>query len=349
MKKIIAALVALTMLLSCLGAFAESAEEVEATVYGPKIGVDFYSFNAEFRTMSEEYMAEGMSEQEAHAQTTRDLLTAIAEMGYEGVQYTPWFAWYDIDAAELKTLCEELGLEQLAPHYGVYLNWTEEEWPEQLAYLEACGINGITLDHNTPSQRVTGDPAIQITQDDLAAWAEQTIADIQYLFDNYEKYGYEDFVVGYHAHSWEFVRIREYGFRNLVEIIYDTFGDSVIMDLDTAWAATSHAGTTERLTHPWEDAALGEEGLVQYLWENGNMFPWIRLEDVNMETGYSAPIGQGDLEWDEIISAAVAHDCEWLIVQDHDEEQYNRNIFESLQCSIDYLNEMYKSLGLERQ
>lgn len=346
MKKIIAALIALTMLLSGLGAFAESAEEVEATVYGPKIGVDLFNFDTEFAAMSEAYIAEGMSEQEAHAQATRDLLVAVAEMGYEGVQYTRWFEWYDIDAAELKALCEELGLEQLAPHFGIYVNWTEEEWPEWLAYLEACGINGITMDLNMPFS-IAGGMDNQITQDHLAQWAEQTIAQLQYLFDHYETYGYEDFVVGYHPHSWEFVRIREYGFRNLVEIIYDTFGDSVILDIDTAWAAISHPDG--RLTHPWEDAALGEEGLVQYLWENGNMFPWIRLEDVNMETGYSAPIGQGDLEWDEIISAAVAHDCEWLIVQDHDEEQYNRNIFESLQCSIDYLNEMYKSLGLERQ
>lgn len=218
-----------------------------------------------------------------------------------------------------------------------------------MAYLRKAGINGITLDHNTPSQRVTGDTTAQITQDDLSKWAKITIDDLRYLFDHYEKYGYSDFVVGYHAHSWEFVRIRDYGYRNLVEIIYDTFGDKVLLDLDTAWAATSHSGRSEKLTYPWNKYALGADGLVDYLWENGNMFPWLRLEDVVMETGYSASVGQGDLNWDEIMNAAMAHGTEWFIVQDHDQEKYNRTILQSLQCSMDYLNELYTVHGVQRQ
>lgn len=213
--------------------------------------------------------------------------------------------------------------------------------------MKEAGVPGICVDHNTPSQRVTQDLEKAVTQDDLAVWAQRTIDDINYVFDHYKKYGYEDLTVAYHAHSWELVPIRTFGNRNLCEIVHDTFGDTVVMDIDTAWAAVSHLGNTEHVTEPYQDYLLGRDGLVDYLWENGNMFKWLRLEDVDVKTGLSLPVGQGSLDWKEILSAAQAHGCEWLIIQDHDQAKFNRDIYQSVDCSMAYLREMYKTLGWE--
>ena len=97
----------------------------------------------------------------------------------------------------------------------------------------------------------------------------------------------------------------------------------------------------------YTDYLLGNDGLVNYLWENGNMFKWLRLEDVEMKTGLSLPVGQGSLDWKEILSAVQAHGCEWLIIQDHDQAAFNRDIYQSMRCSLSYLEQMYITLGWE--
>ena len=35
----------------------------------------------------------------------------------------------------------------------------------------------------------------------------------------------------------------------------------------------------------------------------------------------------------------------WLIIQDHDQAKFNRDIYQSVDCSMAYLREMYKTLG----
>ena len=79
--------------------------------------------------------------------------------------------------------------------------------------------------------------------------------------------------------------------------------------------------------------------------QHKRLFKWLRLEDVDVKTGLSLPVGQGSLDWKEILSAAQAHGCEWLIIQDHDQAKFNRDIYQSVDCSMAYLREMYKTLG----
>lgn len=367
-KKAITILLLLAMMLSTVSALAEgvmegydpawygpdarstmsvkrATEGEDEVVYGPKIAADFFAFSPNLRQISKELVEQGMSQKEANAEATRQTMRIIGEMGFQGVQMPPWFSWWDIDAAELKAICDEYGLEQLDTQWITYLYWSEEEWEYYLAYMKEADVPGICVDHNTPSQRVTQDVTKPMTQDDLAAWAQRTIDDINYVFDHYKKYGYEDMTVAYHAHSWELVPIRAFGFRNMCEIVHDTFGDAVAMDIDTAWAAVSHLGNTEHVQEAYQDHLLGRDGLVDYLWENGNMFKWLRLEDVDVKTGLSLPVGQGSLDWKEILSAVQAHGCEWLIIQDHDQASFNRDIYQSFQCSLDYLEQMYITLG----
>ena len=342
MKKIASLLLALLLL--CAGlAFAEEATEEAEIVYGPAIGCTLYTVRNEYNAMREEQLAAGATEQEAATYALTECLRRIAAMGYTA--YQPNHAntnWYLMDAAELKALNEELGLTCISPHMVTAWSMSDEELTDFLLYLDAIDATGISLDTSSPEEEgwEWGD---RITQDMILNWTNQIIEKMTFMRDKIDELGL-DLKVGFHAHSYEWIPVEAEGGRYMLDILYGEFGKEFDWHFDTSHMVYPNVGFDA--IYPYDFP--GEEGLIEYLWAHGNQYNFIHFKDVDCEGYYTTAIGQGDIEWNEVLRACAYHGIQLVLVEDNAPGSYNRDAFGSLQVSINYLNDMYHSLGLTR-
>lgn len=336
MKKIIALLLAL-LLMSSASALAQEAETAEV-VQGPKVGIILYTMRNDMAAAIEEKVAAGTAEADAQKEVLFDAMERIAEMGYQGVQMT---TFYSVPAAELKAKADELGLTLLPPHWA-NVNWTDEEWTTNLQYLVDAGIPGLFLaSSQAPGRdRWTTTP---MTQKDLDAWVVSLSDTLTAMQAQIEKSGY-DLFVGYHSHCFEVVPIESYGGKCLMDVIYDSFNGAVPLELDLAWATWPNSPTTVEVMDPYQP--MLSDGLAAYLKTHGNQFTeYLHLKDVDFETGEPTAIGQGDLEWNELLPIVQSFGTEWLIVENDRPESFNRDGFQDAQVTINYLKDLYQTLG----
>lgn len=345
-KKFLSVLIAGMMALGSLTgtmAFAAEAETEaaeEVITYGPKIGMTLYTIRNEYNAMVEENMADGMEEKEAVTVALTECLHRIADMGYKG--YQPNHAnknWWLMDASELKALNEELGLTLISPHWVTAWDYSDEELSDALDYLHEAGATGISLDISQPPNDFEW--GSRLTQQMMTEWVEDVIVKLHYMEDKIAEKGY-DLRVGFHAHSMEWIPVDSYGGRYFLDILYDEFGKDFDLHFDTSHMVYPNVGFDA--IYPYDFP--GEEGLIKYLWAHGYQYNFIHAKDVDCEGYYTTAVGQGDIEWNEVVRACVASGLEWLLVEDNSPGSYNRDAFGSIKVSIDYLNEMYISLGL---
>jgi sugar phosphate isomerase/epimerase len=125
--------------------------------------------------------------------------------------------------------------------------------------------------------------------------------------------------LGYHNHDTEFLPFE--GGTVLAAILDGA--PQLVAELDTYWV----------------QAGGGE--VVQWIERLPGRVPFIHLKDYGMtlpRERYFAEIGRGNLDWSRIIPAAEAAGCEWFIVE---RDSGERDPFESLQMSYDYLSEHF--------
>lgn len=335
MKKFAAILLAMLMLFSASALAEEAATETPEVVQGPKVGIILYTMRNDMSAAIEEKVAAGTAEADAQKEVLFDTMERIAEMGYQGVQMT---TFYSVPAAELKAKADELGLTLLPPHWA-NVNWTDEEWTANLQYLADAGIPGLLLASSSIPDRDRSDTS-PITQAQLVSWRDSLVETLKAMQAQIEKNG-QDLFVGYHSHSNEVIPIEAISM-NVMDALYAEFGDSVPLELDIAWAAWPNSGVDRYL--PYQP--MRSEGLAEYFMKHGNQFTkYLHLKDVDFETGEPTAIGQGDLEWNELFPIFNMYDVEWVIVENDRPESFNRDGFQDAQVSINYLKDLYQSLG----
>lgn len=130
----------------------------------------------------------------------------------------------------------------------------------------------------------------------------------------------------YHNHSFEFMR---YGGRTGLDIVFDESDPNYLQgELDTYWV--QHGG--------------GDP--VAWVRRLKNRMPVVHLKDMAViSEGWNvqqimAEIGEGNLNWTEILSACKESNVQWYAVE---QDECQRDPFESLTISYQYL----KKLGLE--
>ena len=351
LKKFLAMLIAMILALTAVAAMAEEVEE--PTKYGPKIGVTLYTLRHKYLEIREAALAAGKSDQEASTEALTTVLHKIADMGYQGYQIN-WqdTEWFDMPAAELKALNEELGLTMVSPHWmTAWYTSSEEELEWILNYCVEVGTDGISLDVNSPS---TSDgwsvgenwsKGMPLTAKMMDAWVKHVIEQIHFMQDKIDEMGYHDLLrVGMHTHSLEWIPVETYGNRYFIDILYDEFGDTVDLHFDTSHAVYPNMGWDA--IYP-ETHILGVDGLVKYVWQHGDQYRLIHVKDVDIREQHTTAVGQGDIPWNNIIDALVYNQVEWILVEDNVPEAHNRDDYESVQTSINYLNELYITRGLE--
>ena len=125
--------------------------------------------------------------------------------------------------------------------------------------------------------------------------------------------------IGYHNHSHELAR---FDGRTALDILFERLDRSVWMEIDTYWI--THGGGDPAA---WVRRAKGR-------------IPCVHLKDMAIHpdrTQFMAEVGEGNLNWPEILQACREAGVEWYIVE---QDTCYRDPFESLGISLKNLRAM---------
>jgi sugar phosphate isomerase/epimerase len=236
-------------------------------------------------------------------------LTRVRDMGYAGVQLSAVACMNgpnpEVDAAGVREMLDALGLGAGATHrpWDDLLNRTSAE----IAFHKALGCDNVFLSMAPPEVVEAG-----------AEGYRQFFVAMRRVFDAFAS---EGILFGYHNHAVEFARSGIRGLRP-----YDVIREAewLPFELDTYWAHV---------------AGMSLPGMIRNF---SGRLPVVHLKDVGVYKGRPdiAPVGEGNLDWDEILAAFADAGTEWLMVE---LDTCPRDPFDCLEASAEFLSE---KLGL---
>ncbi|MFP4674144.1 MAG: sugar phosphate isomerase/epimerase family protein [Opitutales bacterium] len=243
-----------------------------------------------------------------HTKTAKDLATSlkrVADMGYPAVQMSAIGAMNgdnpEVDAATARKMLDDNGLKCIATH---------RPWPrlvdhvdEEIEFHKTLGCDYVAI----------GGAPCENSYEGYRKWLEET----RPVIENLKNAGIR---FGHHNHSHEFFRPERYG-KTFEDIVIDEGGADLYLELDLYWV--EHAGLN----------------CVRILERGKGRVPVIHLKDKEVIQGKNetrmAPIGEGNMDWDDIIPACEAAGVDWYAVE---QDQCYRDAFDCLQSSYDFLS-----------
>lgn len=206
-------------------------------------------------------------------------LRKLAAQGYRAVE----FAGYgNSSAAEVRATLDELGMTASSAHIGLddLLNRPQEV----LSDLNTLGCSYAVVAY-TPEDR------------------RQRVEQVREIAKTFNKYGQLCRDAGlrfaYHNHNFEFDPIGDTTMMNI--LLEDTDPELVAFELDLFWTTFAGADPLE-----WVQKLSGR-------------VPLVHVKDMEAgEARRDAPVGEGIINWQQILPACAAAGTEWYIVeQDH--------------------------------
>ena len=251
----------------------------------------------------------------------RGTLTALRDMGYDGVEFA---GLYGHTAAEVRELCRELGLVPISTHVP-YVDMLKDPAGVLSQYAE-IGCKYVAVPYLSPEHR-PGTPNFEYVVEfiGIIAKAAQPLG-IQLL---------------YHNHDFEFIRLDG---KYALDILYDTVpAELLATELDTCWVN------------------VGGEDPVAYIEKYSGRAPVVHLKDFFGEksddmyeligidnkapkrpSGFEfRPVGAGLQNFPEIIAASKKAGSEWLVVE-QDQPSMGLSPLECAAKSREYL----RSIGV---
>ncbi len=234
-----------------------------------------------------------------HCKTTEDFYDTckkVSEMGYKIVQIsgTP------LEAADMKPILDEFDLQVVVTHKGY------QDFVERIDYIidynktlgcELCGIGSMPDEYKHSSEKLS----------EFIAGMNQAA----------EKLSEAGLYLGYHNHAFEFARLD--GRFIMDRLIAETNPSKVKFIVDTYWLQ------------------MGGQNPATFIKKLGERAMAIHFKDVKPNADYSiemAEIGEGSLDWDDIIAACEEAGAKWALVE---QDVCKRSPFESLKMSYDFL------------
>lgn len=243
-----------------------------------------------------------------YCQTLPDIAETLAKVraiGYTAVQVS---GFGPVDPDEVAKLLADSGLTVAATHMGWNRFQTELDEVIRIHKAWKCdhpAIGGLPGEYLSPE-------GIKLFLDELGPIAEKLAA------------AGMDF--SYHNHSHELMRIGPDGRKTWLAELYDAADPKVLKaEIDTYWIA--HGGGDPAA---WIRKCAGRE-------------PLLHLKDMVIGPDRQqrfAPIGEGNLNWPEILKAAAASGVRWYLVEQ--DNCYDQTPFEALAASYRNL----KAMGL---
>ena len=151
---------------------------------------------------------------------------------------------------------------------------------------------------------------------------DPTAADWYTFANNYNeiasKFAGTDLRVGYHNHAHEFAR---FGGKTVMAILLELLTPDIFFELDTYWV-TAGGGSPAA----WIEKVAGR-------------IPCVHLKDMGVRNKeqYMMEVGEGNLDWPNILTACKSAGVEWYIVE---QDTCYRDPFDSLEVSYKYLAAM---------
>ena len=212
------------------------------------------------------------------AQDFLGTLRRVAGMGYRAVEFA---GLGDISPEDMRSALDEYGLRALAAHTPIQA--FREDASQAIADVKTLGCEFAVIPFLSAEMRADSN---QVQQ--LAAELNQVGA-----MCKDEGLGF-----AYHNHNFEFDEMD--GTTMYYMLTESTDPDLVQLELDVFWAQI--AGV--------DPLALME----QY----SGRIPLLHLKDMQQDGRSDAPVGEGVLPWDALVSAGVKAGAQWFIVeQDH--------------------------------
>ncbi|MDH2326924.1 sugar phosphate isomerase/epimerase [Cereibacter sp. SYSU M97828] len=214
--------------------------------------------------------------------TLEEQLAAVQEAGITAVETV---GTQKVEAAELKALLDEYGIEAISTH--AQLADLRSDLDSVVAFNKAIGNSYITVPFLKEEDRPTDAAGWQALGEELGQISEKIEA--------------EGLTLAYHNHAFEIV---DFDGKTALEIMLDAAGPEVEAELDLAWVARAGFDPAEYLGR--------FEGRVFAIHAKDNA-PEGEAED---EKGFAA-LGEGVLDWDAILPAAEEAGVTWYIIE-HD-------------------------------
>ena len=233
----------------------------------------------------------------------RDLpgtLRAVANMGYDGVEFA---GYHGRSAEELRKLVDDLGLQVAGTHIGID-TLLGDELEKTVEFNRVLG-NRFLVVPSLPEER----------RNSKAAWLETA----RLMNKIAEKVRVEGMLVGYHNHAIEFQPVNG-------DLPWDVFFGAavpdVVMQLDTGNAM--HGG-------------VSSDGILEILKRYPGRAVTVHLKEFS-STDEKALIGEGDTRWKEFFSLCkTVGGTEWYIVE---QESYAYSPLECVKRCMDNLRGM---------
>ena len=254
------------------------------------------------------------------AEDFRGTLEKIKKMGYDGVEFA---GLYDNTPAEVKAMCEEIGLTPISAHVA----YEELMADPELAFSKYAeiGVKFVAVPYLVPENRPGTDAFPNV------------VKNVAMLGKKAKEYGIQ---LLYHNHDFEFDKIDgEYA----LDVLYNTVPEEYLKtELDVCWVN------------------VGGEVPAEYIRKYSGRSPVVHLKDfygersenmydlIGIDSGAPKrpdnfefrPVGSGLNDFPAILEAAKDAGTEWVVVE-QDRPSMNLTALESIEKSIQYL----KSIG----
>ena len=220
----------------------------------------------------------------------------IKEMGYKIVQISAC----PLDAKDMKKVLDKYDLKVVVTHraFADFLNNIEGiiDYNKTLG-CEICGLGSMPLEYRNDAEGI-----------------EQFVKDVNMVAAKLKEVG---LYFGYHNHEFEFVK---YDGKSIMDRIIDgTDKEAVRFIVDTYWLQYGGKNPAAFIRR------LGERAMA------------IHFKDFKVDLKRNiamAEIGEGNLDWDDIIAACDEAGAKWAIVE---QDICQRNPFDCLKTSYEYL------------
>jgi sugar phosphate isomerase/epimerase len=227
-------------------------------------------------------------------------LQKVAKMGYEGVEFA---GYYGHEAAQLKTMLDDLGLKCAGTHTGLD-SLQGDNLKRTAEFNLALGNKFLIVPWIAPETYATKEAWIETAQKfaGISSQAKELGA-----------------LVGYHNHDFEFST--SYDGQNLMEIFARNTPEDVVVQLDTGNAIHGGGDATQVLRyHPTRARTIH---LKEYSHANPN-----------------ALIGEGEVPWQSVFEVCESNGAtDWYIVE---QESFAGTPLEGVETCLKNLKAMGK-------
>lgn len=229
------------------------------------------------------------------ARDLRATLGAIKQMGYDGVEFA---GLYGYAPAEIKQMCEEIGLVPISAHVP-YVDMVADARGVLAQYAE-IGCRYVAVPYLMPEHRPDSDQFPQVVENigKIAKVAKEL--GIQLL---------------YHNHDFEFIKLNG---KYALEVLYDTVpADLLGTELDTCWVNVGGEDPAAYIRKFKGRAPVVH--LKDFFGERSeDMYELIGIEKTAPKRPSNfefRPVGQGLQNFPEILAASEEAGSEWLVVE----------------------------------